>query len=306
MTLGKRRAEWVLRLLAADCVALLVAFLVAYRLRVALDGPIGRPAAPLGYYLWLLGLIVPMWVGLLAASGAYGMGWTTRSRFWLALRVSVVGLLALTAGLFLGKAEEVNRSVLLLFSGVSAVALWTERGLVLGWLRHSGRRERWSRVALVVGTGDRARGLVTALMRYPEAGWVVRGCLTMDPADPTRSVLDTPVIGSLGDLPELLQGDLVVDEVFFAVSPERLEMLTDALESARASAWTRASSSTCTAPPRPIPSSRSCSACRSTVSPRRSRARVCSGPSESSTSPGPPSSSPSFFRSSSESAPSSG
>jgi hypothetical protein len=137
MTLGKRRAEWVLRLLAADVVVLLVAFLVAYRLRVALDGPIGRPAAPLGYYLWLLGLIVPMWVGLLAASGAYGMGWTTRSRFWLALRVSVVGLLALTAGLFLGKAEEVNRSVLLLFSGVSAVALWAERGLVLGWLRHS-------------------------------------------------------------------------------------------------------------------------------------------------------------------------
>jgi exopolysaccharide biosynthesis polyprenyl glycosylphosphotransferase len=230
MTLGKRRLEWVLRLLAADVVALLVAFLVAYRLRVALDGPIGRPAAPLGYYVWLLGLIVPMWVGLLAASGAYGMGWTTRSRFWLALRVSVVGLLALTAGLFLGKAEEVNRSVLLLFSGVSAVALWAERGLVLGWLRHSRQRERWSRVALVVGTGDRARGLVTALMRYPEAGSVVRGCLSMDPTDPTLSVLDTPVIGSLGDLPELLQGDLVVDEVFFAVAPERLEMLTDALE----------------------------------------------------------------------------
>src|SRR4029453_9662601 len=99
-----------------------------------------------------------------------------------------------------------------------------------GWLRHSGRRERWSRVALVVGTGDRARGLVTALMRYPEAGGGGRGCLTMDPADPTRSVLDVPVIGSLGDLPELLQGDLVVDEVFFAVPPERLEVLTDALE----------------------------------------------------------------------------
>ena len=184
MTLGKRRAEWVLRLLAADVVALLVAFLVAYRLRVALDGPIGRVAAPLGYYLWLLGLIVPMWVGLLAASGAYGMGWTTRSRFWLVLRVSVVGLLALTAGLFLGKAEEVNRSVLLLFSGVSAVALWTERALVLAWLRHSRQRERWSRVALVVGTGDRARGLVAALVRYPEAGWVVRGCLTHGPGGP--------------------------------------------------------------------------------------------------------------------------
>jgi len=52
----------------------------------------------------------------------------------------------------------------------------------------------------------------------------------MDAMDPSRTVLDIPVIGSLGDLPELLQGDQVVDEVFFAVPPERLEALTDALE----------------------------------------------------------------------------
>ena len=81
MTLGKRRAEWVLRLLAADVVVLLAAFLVAYR---PPRGPRRvRSAAsprPLGYYLWLLGLIVPLWLGLLAAFGAYGMHWTTRSR----------------------------------------------------------------------------------------------------------------------------------------------------------------------------------------------------------------------------------
>ncbi len=230
MTLGKRRGEWVLRLLAADVVVLLAAFLVAYGLRVLLDRPIGRDAAPLAYYLWLLGLIVPMWVGLLAVSGAYGMGWTTRSRLWLVLRVSAVGFVALTAGLFLAKVEEVNRSVLALFVGVSGAGLWAERTLVLAWLRRARRSDRWSRAALVVGTGDRARSLVAALERYPEAGWVVRGCLSVDPTDPTSAMLGAPVIGTLVELPALLQADVVVDEVFFAVPPERLEVLADALE----------------------------------------------------------------------------
>jgi len=228
--LGKRRAEWVLRLLAADVVVLLTAFLAAYGLRVALDAPIGRDAAPLHVYLWLLGLIVPLWLALLAGFGAYGVHWTARPRLSLVLRVSVVGLIALTASLFLVKVEEVNRSLLLLFVGTTGVGLWIERGLVLARLRRLGAGERWSRVGVVVGTGDRARGLVAALVRYPEAGWRVRGVLALDPADPTVAVAGAPVIGILADLPELLQGDLVVDEVFFAVPPERLEVITEMLE----------------------------------------------------------------------------
>jgi exopolysaccharide biosynthesis polyprenyl glycosylphosphotransferase len=227
--LGKRRAEWVLRLFVADVVVLVASFLAAYALRVSLDRPIGRTAAPLDHYLWLLGLIVPMWVCFLALLGAYGVGWTTRSRVWLFARVGGVGLVALTAGLYLLKVEEVNRSVLALFVGASSVGLWLERGIVLAWLRRSQRGDRWTRVAIVVGTGDRARGLVDALGRYPEAGWRVHGALSIDQADPTTAVCGAPVIGSLADLPDLLQGDLVVDEVFFAV-PERLDALTDALE----------------------------------------------------------------------------
>ena len=149
--LGKRRAEWVLRLLVADVAALLVAFLVAYWLRVALNRPIGRAAGPLAHYLWLLGLIVPVWVGLLAVirrlrrpldDAARGPG--------SIVRVSGVGLLLLTAGLFLVKGSEVNRSVLVLFAGVSGVGLWAERALVLAWLRRSraaasaGRAWPWS------------------------------------------------------------------------------------------------------------------------------------------------------------------
>jgi exopolysaccharide biosynthesis polyprenyl glycosylphosphotransferase len=227
--LGKRRAMWALRLLIADGSVLLGSFVGAHTLRVLLNDALARDAGPLSYYLFLLGLIVPVWISLIASLGGYGLGWITRSRAWLVARVSGIGLLLVTAALFFAQESEVNRSLLLLFSSVSAVGLWVERTLVLAWLRWR-RGERWSHVALVVGTDERAERLIASLRRYPEAGWLVRGCLSVDPAEAARSVGGVPVIGSLQDLPDLLQEDVVVDEVFFAVPADRFDRLTDALE----------------------------------------------------------------------------
>src|SRR5262249_96160 len=59
---------------------LLVSFVAAHRLRVALDEPLGRAAASLAHYAWLLALILPVWLGLLAVLGGYGLGWAPRAR----------------------------------------------------------------------------------------------------------------------------------------------------------------------------------------------------------------------------------
>ncbi len=82
----------------------------------------------------------------------------------------------------------------------------------------------------MVGTDARAEQLIASLRRYPEAGWLLRGCLSVDSADAVRSVGGVPVIGTLQDLPDLLQEDVVVDEVFFAVPADRLDRLSEALE----------------------------------------------------------------------------
>ncbi len=228
--LGKRRMGWVSRLLAADALTLLVSFVVAHRVRILLDAPLGRAAAPLQHYSWLLELIVPVWIGLLAALGAYGVRWTVRSRAWLVLRVSGIGLILLTAGLFLVKESEINRSMLALFAAIGALGLWIERGVVAARLRRTGQGDRWARMALVVGTDQNVRRVISALQQYPEAGWVVRGCVSLDFSDAGRPIQGVPVIGALPDLPDLLQGDGVVDEVFFAVPAQRLDEVADALE----------------------------------------------------------------------------
>jgi exopolysaccharide biosynthesis polyprenyl glycosylphosphotransferase len=227
--LGKRRAMWALRLLVADGSVLVGSFIAAYAVRLALNRPLARDAGPLPYYLWLLALIVPVWISLLAGFGGYGLGWTTRSRAWLVARVSAVGLVLVTAALFFAQEGDINRSLLLLYTGIAAVGLWGVRTLLLAWLRRR-RGERWSYVAIVVGTDERAERLIASLRQYPEAGWLVRGCLSVNPADEIRSVGGVPVIGALQDLPDLLQKDVVVDEVFFAVSADCLDRLTDALE----------------------------------------------------------------------------
>ena len=228
--LGKRRAAWVLRLVAADGATLIAAFALTYWLRVLLDQPIGRVAGPLSHYRWLLSPILVAWIALLGAMGAYGVRWMTRSLAWLALRVSAMGLLVLTAALFLVRESEINRSVLALFAATSGVGLWAERGLVLAWLRRAPGRDRWAREALVVGSVDRVGRVVAALREYPEAGWAVRGWMSLDPAESPTAVDGVPLIGSLSDLAEVLQGDRVVDEVFFAVPPERLDQIADGLE----------------------------------------------------------------------------
>ena len=227
--LGKRRAMWALRLIVADAGLLLGSLLGAYALRVALNNPLARNAGPLAHYLWLLGLIVPVWVVLLGAFGGYGLGWMARSRAWLVARVSIIGLVLVTAALFFAQEGDINRSLLLLFTGVSAMGLWVERTLMLAWLRRR-RGERWSHVAIVVGIDARAEQLITSLRHYPEAGWLVRGCLSVDATDDVRNVGGVPVIGILQDLPDLLQEDVVVDEVFFAVPADRLDRLGEALE----------------------------------------------------------------------------
>jgi exopolysaccharide biosynthesis polyprenyl glycosylphosphotransferase len=225
--LGKRRALWMGSLLVADATTLVLAFLAAHGLRVLLNVPLGRPAGPLGHYLWLLVPILPVWVTLLALRGGYGLHWTTGSRLALALWPNLAGLAILSTGLFFSQEQEVNRSLLMLFAATAALGLWMERGLVRAWRR---RATPWRRHALVVGTGDPARHLVSALVRYPEAGWLVQGCVVPDPTEASLAPAGLPVVGALADLAEILQGEQVIDEVFFALGPGRLDGLVDALE----------------------------------------------------------------------------
>ncbi|MGH2607692.1 MAG: sugar transferase, partial [Tepidiformaceae bacterium] len=152
------------------------------------------------------------------------------SRAWLVVRAGALGVVLLTAALFLMLESEINRSLLALFAVVSAVSLWVERGLVAAWLRRAGQGNRWARVALVVGTDERAKQLIIALRQYPEAGWIIRGCLTLNVTEPAQRVLDVPVIGRRTDLQDILQSEGVVDEVFFAVPLERLDEIADDLE----------------------------------------------------------------------------
>jgi exopolysaccharide biosynthesis polyprenyl glycosylphosphotransferase len=229
--LGKRGVAWAVRLIGLDAATLALCFLAAYVARVLLSGLLGRETpTPLFVNLWLLGLVWPVWLALMALLGGYGVRWLDRSLWGLTLRVSGLGLLILTTALFLAREQAIYRSLLVLCAVASAPGLWAERRLVQVWLRRRRRDGRWLRHALVVGTVEAAARLIRALDRYPEAGWTVVGWVGVEAPAGAWAVGDVPCLGALADVPDLLQGERVIDEVFFTVPPEHLDRLADALQ----------------------------------------------------------------------------
>ena len=166
--LGKRRVAWVLRLLVVDASTLILFFVVAYELRALLDVPLNRPAAPLPYYLWLLTPIVVVWVG--PARFVRGV-WrpVDRPLSGLALRArqrhrvrpphrrAVPGT---------GERDQPEHARLVRCRQWPRPVgrAWPGPGVAP---RGPGHRERWARVALVVGTGERAARVIQALHRVP-------------------------------------------------------------------------------------------------------------------------------------------
>jgi exopolysaccharide biosynthesis polyprenyl glycosylphosphotransferase len=228
--LGRQRLPWVVRLAVLDVLILGLAFGGAWGARRALDPWFSRPAGPPEHYLWLLPWFTVLWLALLALRGGYGLRWLDGrgALARLIVEVSAGGLLLAAAALFALQARDVNRTLLALYGVLAAVGLGAGRGLLRWWLRH-GRRAEARRQVLVVGTGAGAARVVEALARYPETGWVVRGCVAVEPVALGTAVGGVPVVGLLEDLASLLESGRVIDEVFFAASRLPTEALREAL-----------------------------------------------------------------------------
>jgi exopolysaccharide biosynthesis polyprenyl glycosylphosphotransferase len=143
-----------------DASATTLCFLAAYAFREASIG--GSPALPLGAYLALLPVTIPLWLFMLTAFGAYRAPLESpmsRMAFSVAIAVTVA-LMHLVVFVFALKLQFVSRMVLFVFAILDIAVLVAMRGL-LCWRhrRYPGLRRR----ILVAGTGERARRAVTAL-----------------------------------------------------------------------------------------------------------------------------------------------
>ena len=234
----KRRSQLplleTLFLLIVDSVAILGAYLIAFRLRYQTDIiPFLRLPSRFVQY----GTAVVVVCCFLAAFAMNGLYSRRRSLNPVDEAVRVIGgvsvgtLFAVAMVSFaLLNILELSRlmviyawfmSVLLVSGGRALVAL------IEAWLRRHGVG---AKRILVIGSGAPARVVLDKIRRSPELGYTVIGFL--DEADPLASPSDLPILGGLGDLASVVSAN-GVEEVIVALNrsnPEALLEIMDLLD----------------------------------------------------------------------------
>jgi exopolysaccharide biosynthesis polyprenyl glycosylphosphotransferase len=204
----RRRIEMLV-----DACLTVAAFLAAYGLRAAVAG---RPA--LLPNLAVLPVIVPIWTFLLVFFHAYrSPGEASMRELALAtIRAVSAGLVLLLALVFLLKAHEVSRAIVITFGVLDWVVLVAVRVARVWAFRRALSRGEQHRRVLIVGTGNRAERLAGRLCRRPEWGIDIVGFLDSDPTVVGKSILGARVLGTLDEITPVLR-DHVIDEVVLAI-----------------------------------------------------------------------------------------
>lgn len=208
-----------------DMAATVASFYLAYWIRdtwfTSFDKLFG-----LAQYHWLLLFIIPIWTAALFYAGAYRFSLTSSLvrdlvRAWTAV---LVGALALAALIFLYKTLYFSRLFLAVFVASNLLTLTVTRLVFYKVVAWGLRSEQNRRNVIIVGTGGTARNIGRLVAEHRGWGFNLLGYIREDDTGGEAGGLGAPVIGTIGDIPELVRKS-VVDEVIFAVSRERVEEL---------------------------------------------------------------------------------
>ena len=201
-----------------DACLTVLAFVVAFSLRYAAGGPPSLLA-----HLALLPIILPVWVFLLVFFQAYRDPREASVPWILAATMKAVtcGMVLVLALVFLLKAHDVSRSIVLVFGAADAIALIGVRLVRIAHFRRALRRGELHRRVLIVGSGNRARRLAGVLCENPDWGIDIVGFLDSDAQLVGNRILDAEVIGTLDEISVVLKNQ-VIDEVVLAIPRDML------------------------------------------------------------------------------------
>jgi exopolysaccharide biosynthesis polyprenyl glycosylphosphotransferase len=193
----------------------ILAFMTASFVRLALldDEP-----GDLVSHIALLPFVLSLWMFFLAFSGAYA---SPRTTTWLKYtsaigRTVAFSLVTLLAILFLLKIQYVSRAIIVTFAILDFLLLTGVRLGVVSYFQRSLRHGDHFRRILIIGTGTRARRLAETLLHSADWGIQIVGHLDPDPARVGDRILESSVLGTVGDISSVLKEN-VIDEVILAI-----------------------------------------------------------------------------------------
>lgn len=198
-----------------DLCTTIVMFLAASWLRnLVLDDD---PADALSHVA-LLPFILALWMLSLTLFDAYRSprGTSRIAYTWAIAKAVAVGLASLVTVLFVMKIQYVSRAVMVIFAALSFLALVGIRLAVVWYFQRALSQGELFRRVLIVGSGARARRLAETLLQNSEWGIRIVGHLDPDPTRVGDPIVDSSVLGTVGDISSVLKGN-VIDEVILAV-----------------------------------------------------------------------------------------
>jgi exopolysaccharide biosynthesis polyprenyl glycosylphosphotransferase len=217
--------------LVLTALSLPVAYVLRYGVLPAFFPTVFRtPLSPIKEYLFLLGLILPLWGLLFYAAGFYRSHRTTPlvEEIWAAMKVAFGGTAMLALLVYGLRLEFVSRFFLAVFGIVNFTFLATEKvllRLLSRWVRARGLNFR---TVLLVGTGQKAAQLGDFVEAHPHWGFRVIGYLDDDNGGEIRRADRWQCLGKITDLESVLMRE-VVDELIFVIEKGRLGEYENAL-----------------------------------------------------------------------------
>ncbi len=225
---------------ALDLSLVAAAFFLAYAIRSGLfpqvlPGLFPRPLYPLSDHLPLLPLALLTWMAPLIATRRYRSHRTADLRTEAAaiLKVSAVATFLILFAVFVLQLDQIllqdrlSRTWLLLFSGLSGLLLLAEK-IALRILSRDLRQHGFNqRAVLIAGTPEAARQLAESIEDHSYWGLRIVGLIHTDGSRPAETA--QPVWGGVDDILRIVS-EHVVDDVFFAITPNELPALQKIFE----------------------------------------------------------------------------
>src|SRR5215216_2782469 len=215
-SLSGLRGLYVLALIVSDLIMLRLAFVLAYRARLLGDARPGQPLDPPSTYDDLALLCALVIMVIFAVRRLYiprrGFG-RVDLLYQVAAAVALGWLAALSFAFFVYRALEPPRLMLVYWALLSIALVWLARVVLDALLREAHRRGRDLERVLIVGDGEQAQLVEAKIRSAPELGYRVVGFIGNGSS--SSSLLE-PVVGGLGDIPEVVRAH-GVGEVIIAM-----------------------------------------------------------------------------------------
>jgi exopolysaccharide biosynthesis polyprenyl glycosylphosphotransferase len=150
----------------------------------------------------------------------------------LSVQACIISALLLTGTLYLIKAEDIPRSIVLITIGLVTVSLSLRRLVYRILIYRQFQRGIGTRNVLIVGTGPEAHALRHHLESLRHLGYTFKGFIDFPGSGSRFAATSSDVVGSLDTMFQSAR-KLFVDEIFFTTACERA-IVQDVLDQARA------------------------------------------------------------------------